>query len=75
MKQSRAMSLVEAAVNVVAGYVVALAAQMVVFPFFNVSLSFSDNLLIGAIFTVVSLVRSYVLRRVFEAVRVRGMGA
>lgn len=69
------MSLVEAAVNVVAGYVVALAAQLVVFPFFNVSISFSDNLLIGAIFTVVSLVRSYVLRRVFEAVRVRGMGA
>ena len=69
------MSLVEAAVNVVAGYVVALAAQLVVFPFFNVFLSFSDNLFIGAIFTGVSLVRSYVLRRVFEAVRVRGMGA
>jgi hypothetical protein len=66
------MSLVEAAVNVAAGYVVALAAQLVVFPLFDVAVSFSDNLIIGAIFTVVSLVRSYVLRRLFEAVRVRG---
>jgi len=72
VKQSRAMSLVEAAVNVAAGYVVALAAQLVVFPLFDVAVSFSDNLIIGAIFTVVSLVRSYVLRRLFEAVRVRG---
>jgi hypothetical protein len=31
----------------------------------------ADNLLIGIIFTVVSLVRSFTVRRVFEAARVR----
>jgi hypothetical protein len=30
-----------------------------------------DNLLIGAVFTIVSLLRSYALRRLFEAIRTR----
>jgi len=37
-----------------------------VFPMFGLQASLGDNLAIGAIFTVVSLVRSYALRRVFN---------
>lgn len=65
MKQSRAMSAIEAAVNVLVGYCVAVAAQIVVFPIFGLSVSLSQNFVIGLIFTVVSLVRSYLLRRIF----------
>jgi len=36
MKQSRAMSLVEAATDVVVGYVLAIATQIVVFPLFEI---------------------------------------
>jgi hypothetical protein len=71
VKQSRAMSLVEATANVVVGFGVAVLAQIAVFPLFGLDVSFADNLLIGAIFTVISIARSYVLRRVFEALRVR----
>jgi hypothetical protein len=31
--------------------------------------SFNDNLLIGSVFTLVSIVRSFILRRAFEAIR------
>ena len=65
------MSLVEAASNVVAGYLIAVATQMVAFPLFGLDLPLATNLLIGAIFTAVSLARSYLLRRLFEAIRVR----
>lgn len=65
------MSLVEALVNVAVGYGVALAVQLAVFPIFGMRVSLGDNLLIGAIFTVASIARSYALRRAFEALRVR----
>jgi hypothetical protein len=71
MKQSRLMSLVESLANVLVGYSVAVATQMAVFPLFGLALTVTENLLIGLIFTVVSIVRSYALRRGFEALRVR----
>jgi len=67
IQQSRAMSLVEATTNVVVGYLLAVATQFAVFPLFGLLVTVTDNLLIGGIFTAVSLLRSYALRRVFKA--------
>lgn len=72
MKQSRLMSAVESGVNVAVGFGIAVATQAVVFPIFGLHASTSDHWAIGAVFTVVSVIRSYCLRRVFEAIRVRG---
>ena len=69
MKQSRLMSLVEAIANVAVGYGVAVATQIAVFPMFGLIVSFGENLAIGGVFTAVSLVRAYLLRRVFERLR------
>ena len=66
MTQSRTMSAVESVANVVIGYGVALATQVVVFGSLGLSVSLAQNLWIGAVFTVVSLARSYLLRRVFN---------
>lgn len=74
MKQSRLMSLVEAATNVIVGYSIAVATQLVVFPWFDLPARLDDALAIGAIFTIVSIARSYTLRRIFEAIRI-GMAA
>jgi hypothetical protein len=71
-EQSRTMSLVEAVANVVVGYVVAVLTQFAVFPQFGLGVPVADNLIIGAIFTAVSLLRSFALRRLFEALRVSG---
>ena len=68
MPQSRMMSLVEAGANVVVGYGVAVATQLLVFPPFGLEATLAQNLTIGLIFTVVSLVRSYALRRAFEEI-------
>ena len=76
MKQSRLMSLVEAVANVGVGYGIAVATQIVVFPLFGIRLALADQLGLGAIFTAVSIARSFALRRLFEAIRDRsGRGA
>jgi len=72
MKQSRFMSLVEAIANVAVGYGVAVVTQIVVFPWFGLHTTLVQNLKMGGIFTIVSLARSFALRRLFEALRVRG---
>ena len=64
--QTRTQSLIESAANVAIGYLVALGAQFVVFPSLGIQVSLSQNLLIGAIFTVVSIARSYCVRRLFN---------
>ena len=74
MKRSRRMSLVEAVANVLVGYGVAVLTQILVFPFFGLQTSLSENLLMGLVFTIVSIGRSYILRRLFEATRVSGLG-
>lgn len=69
MTQSRRMSLVEAATNVIVGYALAVGMQIMVFPVFGIHIALGDQLSIGLAFTAISLVRGYVLRRLFERFR------
>jgi hypothetical protein len=71
MKQSRLMSLVESITNVVVGYGVAVVTQILIFPVFGLHTTLAENLKMGAVFTVVSIARSFALRRVFETIRMR----
>ena len=70
MKQSRLMSLVESIANVAVGYGVAVVTQILIFPVFGLHTTLAQNLKIGLIFTAISIARSYVLRRLFEGIRV-----
>lgn len=69
MKQSRTMSLMESFANVAVGYGIAVVTQILVFPLFGLSVTLTENMAMGAIFTVVSIARSFSLRRMFEGIR------
>ena len=71
MTQSRRMSLIEAITNVALGYALAVVTQIVVFPWFGLQTSIGENLALGGVFVGISLLRSYALRRLFEALRTR----
>lgn len=71
MAQSRLASLLEAIVNILVGFLVALLAQLVVFPHYGIQASFSTNVQITGWFTLVSLIRQYILRRWFNGKLVR----
>jgi hypothetical protein len=66
MAQSRLTSLVESVSNVVVGFGLAVLTQLLALPWFGVHMSVGENLVLGAVFTVVSVARSYLLRRLFE---------
>jgi len=65
--QSKLGSLIESLMNILIGYSVAIASQLIIFPQFDIHISLNTNLWIGAWFTLVSLVRSYIIRRWFNA--------
>lgn len=71
-KQTVRASLLESVGNIAIGFFVSVLSQMTVFPIFGIQTSRVVDLEIGAIFTVISLVRSFTLRRIFEALRVKG---
>jgi len=66
MKQTRLISFIEAVANVIIGYCVALCSQLIIFPFVGINVSLNTNFIIGFWFTLVSLIRSYIIRRWFE---------
>lgn len=70
--QTRWQSFIESCINVAIGYGVALASQILVFPLFGIHVPLSSNLAIGAIFTVISIGRSYAVRRLFNHLHAEG---
>ncbi len=65
--QSRSHSLLEAGTNVAVGFILALVIQSIVYPLFGIRTTFVTDGSIAVIFTLVSLLRSYLVRRAFEA--------
>lgn len=66
--QSRWESLIEASLNTASGFVVSLIVwRWIVAPMMHLPLDMASNLVITSIFTVVSILRSYVWRRFFNA--------
>lgn len=70
-KQSQAMSLTESVINIAVGLGVALAANAVVLPLVGFDVSLKQNVAIAIPMTVVSIARSFALRRLFEALHIR----
>jgi hypothetical protein len=65
--QSRKGSLIEAGINVLIGYWINFIANLTILPMFGFNITLSQNLMIGLIFTVISVARSYIVRRYFNA--------
>jgi hypothetical protein len=72
MSQSRMSSLIEAVINTAIGFVISLVLTAVVFPAYGHAITFGQNLQITGIFTAASILRSYILRRCFNA-RIHGV--
>lgn len=66
MEQTRKASFIEAVANVAVGFGVSFVANIIVLPWFGYMPSISEALAIGAVMTVISIARSYSLRRLFE---------
>lgn len=67
MSQSRKMSFFESCANTALGFAVSLAAAFIIFPLLGIQSSPIQN--IGAVlaFTIISILRNYLVRRIFNA--------
>lgn len=63
------MSLIEVATNILIGLVVSFISQFVIFKMYDIHISVVQNLEITLWFTVISIVRSYLVRRWFNSMR------
>jgi hypothetical protein len=67
MNQTRLGSLIEALANVVIGFAINWTANMAILPLFGFHVTGGQAFGIGCFFTVISVARSYILRRWFNA--------
>ena len=69
MAQTKLGSITEAWANIAVGFTVNYVANLLIFPHFGFHISLEANFLMGLIYTAISLVRSYILRRYFNGLR------
>ena len=69
--QKKLHSFVEAWINVLAGLSINFTVQLVIYPVLGIPVSLGQNITICAVFTVVSVTRSYCLRRLFNHITTR----
>jgi hypothetical protein len=71
--QSHKASLLETCLSTLIGFAVAVTTQMSLFPLMGIHVSEGTNFTLGAAFTVVSGIRGYCVRRLFNSLHVRGI--
>lgn len=65
-KQTKTKSFVESILNVSIGMIVNFLAQIISFPFFGINVTVQTNIKILALFTVLAIIRTFIVRRIFE---------
>lgn len=66
MTQTRLASMIEAVANVAAGFILSFCLQVAVSVIYDLNTSLMQDAQIVLMFTCLSLVRSYILRRLFN---------
>lgn len=65
--QTKRQSLIETLTSVFVGWLIGVILNMLVLPLFDYNVSLTDGVLISIIFTAVSVIRSYIIRRWFNS--------
>lgn len=67
--QTKLGSFAESWANIAVGFSVNYFANLCIFPLFGFHISLQANFMMGCIYTAISLVRSYILRRWFNGLK------
>mgnify|MGYP003631072227 FL=1 len=68
MSQTKKQSIIEVIANTVVGFIISVGVSVLLFPLMGIPVTFGENIGITLIFTVISLVRSFVMRRIFNKI-------
>ena len=65
--QTKKQSLIESLTSTTIGIIIGIVLNLTILPIFGYPVSLSDSLWISIIFTIVSIIRSYIIRRWFNS--------
>ena len=65
--QSKKHSFIESLLNTVVGFLISLLVQLIIYPILNIPVTIFQNIIITSVFTIVSIIRGYIIRRYFNS--------
>ena len=65
--QTKKQSAIESLTSTTIGIIIGIVLNLTILPIFGYPVSLSDSLWISVIFTVISIIRSYIIRRWFNS--------
>lgn len=65
--QSKKHSFIEAVSNTIISYWLSILVNVFLFPMLDIEVSFTKNCIIVAVFSIVSIIRNYFIRRYFNS--------
>jgi len=66
--QTKKHSLLESLTNVIVGLLMSFLTQLLIYPILNIEVSLNQNIIITSVFFIISFVRGYVIRRIFNKI-------
>lgn len=66
MNQTKKHSIIESITQTLIGLLTSIIVQVVLYPLLDIPVTFKQNLIITAVFFVVSIIRGYIIRRYFN---------
>lgn len=64
--QSKQKSLIESVIQTIIGLGTSILIQVILYPILNIPVTFTQNIIITLVFFIVSIIRGYLVRRLFE---------
>ena len=68
IKQSKKLSIAEAVTNTVVGLGLSFVTQIIIYPCLDIPVTLTQNVIITSVFFILSFLRSYFLRRIFNKI-------
>jgi hypothetical protein len=69
MSQSKKLSLIETTTNIIVGLITSFLIQLIIYPLLNIPVTINQNIIITIVFFIVSFIRGYVIRRIFNKIK------
>jgi len=66
MAQTNKQSIIEVIANTVIGFIISVGISIGLFPLMGIPITLSENISITIIFTIVGVIRSFIMRRIFN---------
>jgi hypothetical protein len=64
--QTHKFSWFESISNTSIGFIISFIIQIIIYPILNIDVKFSQNIIITSVFTIASILRGYIVRRLFN---------